>query len=433
MALKGQVISQEAKEKMKQTKHATLFAKYNWDIVKDFFDTEIDLSSRNKQHPRITLRKFKEMIDAGSGVKEIHKQTSKSLVGFFSALCQGKITLGKEQFISEYEKGKSLEEIALENRISKDYIGYLRQLYGCKVKGATFINRKNTEVPLTQRQKEIIYGSLLGDAKKLCSNAIVAFKQCLKQEEYLKWKFEETKSVMSPNSLKRSSDIDKRTGKPSVCWSCYSFSNTDIENINKQFYFSGKKEITSDILDNLTPLSVAVWYMDDGTTDWSRNTRIEHPTWNISPEMRICTDSYSKVSCDNIVNWFKNKWNINCHLRERGLRKDGGTMYRVIIDVVSAEKFIALISPHILPLFQYKIDYKAYLKWKEEKDNAKNANDENNFFFSEENAIFDEKYVSPKKSPDIFSGKNKEETEIMNKAKVVKEDRITNEFEFLDI
>lgn len=384
MALKGQVISAEVKERMKISKHNTLSSKYNWDIVKEFMDTEINLSSRNKQHSYITLRKFKEMIDAGVDIKEMSKQTSKSLVSFFSALCQGKITLGKEQFISEYEKGKSLEEIALENKISKDYIGYLRQLYGCKAKGAKFINRKNTEVPLTQRQKEIIYGSLSGDAKKM-SYPVVAFKQCLRQEEYLKWKFEETKSIMSPNSLKKSSDIDKRTGKPSVCWRCYSYSNTDVENINKQFYSGKTKEVTNEILNNLTPLSVAVWYMDDGTIDWKKRSKDEHPKWDFSPEIKICTDSYSKQSCDNIVNWFKNKWDIDCHLRERGLRKDGGISYRVIIDASSAEKFISLISPHILPLFQYKINYKAYLKWKEEKDNAKNLNDDNPFFGEEEN------------------------------------------------
>lgn len=380
MALKGQIISDEAKEKMKRTKHDTLSAKYNWDIVKDFMDTEINLSSRNKQHSYITLRKFKEMMDTGIGVRDMHQQTSKSLVGFFSALCQGKITLGKEQFLSEYEKGKSLEEIALENKISNDYIGYLRQLYGCRAKGAKFINRKNTEVPLTQRQKEIIYGSLMGDAKKM-SYAVVAFKQCLRQEEYLKWKFEETKSVMSPNSLKKVSGIDKRTGKSSICWRCYSYSNTDIENINKQFYGGKKKEVTNEILNNLTALSVAVWFMDDGTTGWSRDTRTEHPNWNISPEIRICTDSFSRASCDNIVNWFKNKWDIDCHLRENGIRKDGGIRYRVIINAISAEKFIALISPHILPLFQYKINYKAYLKWKEEKDNRESVDD---FFFGEE-------------------------------------------------
>ena len=127
--------------------------------------------------------------------------------------------------------------------------------------------------------------------------------------------------------------------------------------------------------------------MDDGNTGWSLASRRKHPDWNHLPEMQFCTDSFSKESCENIVNWFKHKWNIDCHLRERGVRKDGGIKYRVIINASSIEGFIRLISPHMLPSLEYKVDCKAYLKWRKEKEIA---NEES--YFDELRQEGDEEY-----------------------------------------
>ena len=69
---------------------------------------------------------------------EINKLTSKHLVQFYSNFAQGKIKISQEEFIEEYNKGISLDEICEKYKICRDDMTYLRQLYGQKVKGGYF-------------------------------------------------------------------------------------------------------------------------------------------------------------------------------------------------------------------------------------------------------------------------------------------------------
>jgi len=333
--------------------------KYNWDLIEPYLDVDLSLSSRGRKNDYITLKQFKEYIQNGLTVVQIGKITSKNLVVFFSKLSKGAITLTKEIFEKEYNSGKSLVKIAEENNISKDYIGYLRQLYQIKVKGATFINRKNTEVALTPRQKEIIYGSMMGDAKKF-AQASIGFGQCENQKEYLEWKYNELKSLVTKRGIKKEAYYDKRSGNTHVSYRFYTYSNTELEEINKQFYGSESKQIANKILKNLTPLSIAVWYMDDGRTDW--NYRKRKYGKHVKEYYSFCTDSFSLESCRNIKDWFFESYNIKVRIKQRGCRKDGVPKYRIIVEHDSNEDFIRLISPHVLPMFGYKINYEKYLK-----------------------------------------------------------------------
>ena len=215
----------------------------------------------------------------------------------------------------------------------------------------------------------------MGDAgKRDCSKkgwlSSVKFVQGLKQKDYLLWKYMELESIAIKNSLKENTSFDKRYNSINKKWIFYTSANTDVEDIQKQFYGedSVEKEITMEILKNLTPLSIAVWMMDDGVTAWSHST-IKRTGWNITPTHGFCTDSFSLESCENIKRWFPESYNIKCRIKSRGLCKDGITMkYRVLIEHESNEDFIALIEPHMLPLFNYKINYQEYLKWRKEND-----------------------------------------------------------------
>ena len=143
----------------------------------------------------------------------------------------------------------SLEDISEKYKISREDTTYLRQLYEIKNKGAKFINRKKTEFPLTQRQKDILYGSMMGDAKRQnsVSNASVGFNQGERQKDYLLWKFDEFRNVASENSLKGSSYIDKKSENESFRWSFYTYANTDVEICLAKFYDRGGKQVSNEI------------------------------------------------------------------------------------------------------------------------------------------------------------------------------------------
>jgi len=361
---KGQKSSPETVAKHKETMHKTMLQKYKWELAEPYFDVELSSSTRNRSHNFITLRKFKEYTESGMSSKDIAKLTSRNLATFFSNFCQGNIQLTREQFVQDYEDGYSLEEIAEKHCVVKDYIGFLRQLYNINAKGAKFIHRKETEVPFTQRQKEILYGSMLGDAKRVSPSA-VGFGHCEKQKDYLMWKYDEFKNVSSENSLKKYVSIDKRSGQPNVSYRFYTHANTDAEKCVSLFYRNqdknGKwiKGVNQEILDMLTPLSIAVWFMDDGKSDFHRHSEkeAEHKQ---SPAYIICCESFLKEETELIQKWFKAKYNISARLREIELSDRTG--YRIIIERESYKDFVNLIGPYILPMFMYKIDYDAFLQ-----------------------------------------------------------------------
>lgn len=364
MPLKGETLSLEAIEKMKQSKLSQLLSKYNWVIAEPYLDQEINNGSVERKNKYITLRQFKDNILLGKSIQEmIDDGVSKKVVQFFSNFCQGKITLTKEDFIKSYEIGESLEKISDKFNVSREDITYLRQLYDIKRKGATYINRKKTEVPLTQRQKEILYGSLMGDAKRqhTQSYSSAGFGQCESQKDYLMWKYLEYANIVSENSLRFNEDVDKRSGGRVASYRFYTLANSDVEIILKIFYRDGKKCVNNDILNNLTALSVAIWHMDDGSVSWKKED-IEKG-WNSKPEIRLCTDSFSVEEVEMIIKWFKEKYDINTHWRYHRKNKSP----RIIIDADSADRYFSLIRPHIIPSMLYKVDYEAWKKFEKRK------------------------------------------------------------------
>jgi 16S rRNA G966 N2-methylase RsmD len=366
MAVKGQKLSQECKEKMIESKKEKIRSKFKWDIVDPFLDVNLSISAPKRNLKFITLREFKQKIFEGKSIKDIIGEgISRHLIHFFSFFAQGRLCLSKEDFIKEYENGLALKEMAKKYKIPKDHIGFVRELYEVKKKGAKFLHRKRTEELLTDEQKQVLYGSMMGDAKKV-SPSSAQFQQCADQKDYLLWKYKIFENIASKNSLKCSFSIDKRSEKELSHYHFYTHANTDIEICISHFYENNQKRITQDILDVLTPLSLAVWFMDDGQTEWGYRHIVNGITVNYSPSCVICTDSFLEEECNLIKEWFENKFNIIVSLKERSLSKRIG--YRIQIRGADFKKFINLIKPYVLPSFLYKVDYDAYTGYREKKE-----------------------------------------------------------------
>ena len=58
----GQVMTEEIKERMRESKRKQILSKYNWMIVDSYLDVVVEngASKRSKKH--ITLREFKERL-----------------------------------------------------------------------------------------------------------------------------------------------------------------------------------------------------------------------------------------------------------------------------------------------------------------------------------------------------------------------------------
>lgn len=362
-------ISQKIIDKNKIYRSKNMRCKYNWSIIEPYLDTIINNGSCTRKRRFITLREFKLNIENGISCNKMKKNgICSSLVVFLSRFCQNKIKLEKKDFLNCYNNGMSLNKISEKYNIHRFHIRFLRQLYNIKRQGASFIKRKKTEIPLNSKQKEIIYGSMMGDAssKNIKYNSIVRFQHSNKQKKYLFWKYNEFKNIISKIYPKFNYRQDIRQEYKNSCgyWYFETKANTDIKNCLSEFYKNGKKEISNKILKMLSPLSIAVWFMDDGYTVWNHNIK------NITNAV-FCTDSFSIKSCEKIVKWFMLKHNIKSFLRERGLNKNGIMMYRIVIRSYSIPFFISLIKSYIITSMKYKINYQEYIKKRSLEKNGK--------------------------------------------------------------
>jgi len=361
MPRKGQKFPEASISKLKESLQKYNSAKYDWDIIEPYLDISFENRQKKQTSIVITLREFKQFIQDGNSLRDIkNRGICKHLVGFFSNLSQGKINLTKKVFVEEYESGMSLDEMSEKYTVLRGNMSFLRHLYDIKRKGATFIHRKNTETLLTPIQKEVLYGSMMGDASGSKNPpSSVKFKQGENQKDYLFWKYGIFKNIASKTSLKSVSAIDHRSDVEQIAWRFYTYANTDVETCVLEFYASGHKEVTNLILDELTPLSIAVWFMDDGQTDWGHRSRVKKD-WYPMPTCKFMTQSFSHESCLLIQKWFKEKYDIDTRLQEISLSNRTG--YKVAISNDSIYAFFDLIEPHILPMFQYKTNYKSYLE-----------------------------------------------------------------------
>lgn len=299
---------------------------------------------KNRINQRITYSEFQRL--RAEGYNGTALGISKHQVSFFYALEKGKLNITKKEFEEAYKNGKSLVEIADWYNIQRDHIGFLRDYLGIKRLGPKYINRKKKEKSLTDRQKRLIYGSLMGDAGRM-TNASVKMKQSVEQEDYLRWKFKELKEHVTERGIKIDSSYQKEMKKVYSAYTFYTHANSDIEAIISQFY-NPHKIVSQEVLDNLDEFSVAVWFMDDGTTDWGRRH-----LWKANPATSFCTDSFSKAECELICEWFKERWGICPHIRARD--KSQNPHHRVIFSTIETPKLFDLIRPFVIDSMLYKI------------------------------------------------------------------------------
>jgi hypothetical protein len=122
-------------------------------------------------------------------------------------------------------------------------------------------------VSLTQGCREIIVGTILGDAclERNGRNVRLRVDHGERQRALVEWKFQQL-TELAPSPPKRVEVFDRRTNRTYVH---YRFASRTIEVLNEYFELfyghQGVKRIPENIASYLSSaLGVAVWYMDDG-------------------------------------------------------------------------------------------------------------------------------------------------------------------------
>lgn len=189
----------------------------------------------------------------------------------------------------------------------------------------------------------IVYGMLLGDSSiindKRCSsnNIRISTTQGEAQLDYLKLK----QNIFGKDNFR----IHK--GKSGYCDNSVYVGrlvmDVNIANhVLQDCYIDGKKVITERMMDKITPMSLAFWYMDDGT--------IRHRSMDDkqNPSIEISTCGFTKEENEILVNMLWNKFGVESNLRRE--RK----YWSIYITVKGTRVFLDLIKDYIPACMKYK-------------------------------------------------------------------------------
>lgn len=247
----------------------------------------------------------------------------------------------KEYYERLYNKEmKSIKEIArLENitchamwhRFKRLSINLRNHSESRKLRRQKKLNLPIKIIDISKESHLIFLGSLLGDGSISKNPRAYSFYfqegHTLKQEDYLRWKINQIKEIKFKFS--RISRFDPRDNKIYKGIVVYSISAPLFEKYWKLFYPNGKKVITQKILNQLSPLSLAVWMCDDG---------------NYDPSHFRCSLSTNKFTIQEnklIVDFLKEKFNIICKIKKVKKRK----YPEIYLDVKNSDKFLRLLKP----------------------------------------------------------------------------------------
>lgn len=189
---------------------------------------------------------------------------------------------------------------------------------------------------------QVVFGMLLGDSsiyydKRSGSNNIrIQTSQGEKQLDYLKMK----QSLFGEQFFKiykcKSGYCDNVVYKG--CLSAdYNISKAVLENC----FINNKKTITPTMLKYITPLSLAIWYMDDGN--------LKHKYDSCSPSIIISTCGFSKNENELLIDMLRNNFGIECNLR-----REKNKYWSIYITTEGTKKFLKLITQYIPPCMRYK-------------------------------------------------------------------------------
>lgn len=232
---------------------------------------------------------------------------------------------------------KSIDEIDEILGIPRYAVNYWRRKY--KIKRLTYFERHPLP-KLTKIQKEYLFGALLGDdalfRKKEETYPTLKVAHGARQRDYVFWKYNIWKEIVLSGVKKINVQVKN---KEYPTFRFHTREHPAFLYFYNLFYKNGRKRLSRKILNNLTPFSIAIWYMDDGAYIKSRGR-----AW-------LATNSFTYREHLIIQEYFKEKWNLPTTIGT----SDSGTHY-LKFNTENTIKFLKIIEKYIIPCFNYKIE-----------------------------------------------------------------------------
>jgi len=191
---------------------------------------------------------------------------------------------------------------------------------------------------LTKRQRDIIIGTILGDGYLETKGDItrLQLKQSEEKKEYIFWLYEELKNLCKSAPKQRT---DNRQ------WYVNTRYFSELTLLRKKFYRNKIKFVPKNIDISLQkPLSLAIWFMDDGTLDWRVKDHYAY---------RLTTNCFSIEDNELLAAALKKNFNVDATTQTTLIR--GKRYPRIHIGAKGRDRFRKLVEPLALGCFKHKL------------------------------------------------------------------------------
>jgi recombination protein RecA len=196
---------------------------------------------------------------------------------------------------------------------------------------------------LSDMQWQVLLGGLMGDGAlsptRSGNGARFRWGHGPKQVEYGDWKASLFANINVSRHL---------NAKGAVFFDCQPM--PELAELREAVYVAGKKVLSHDYLKQLTPLSLAVWYMDDAGFQ-NRSKGLQARTADGSGRSEICVEAMSADTRVRLRDYLADTWGINATLALRGATQKA----TLVFAKDETAKLQALIAPFVHPSMQYKL------------------------------------------------------------------------------
>jgi recombination protein RecA len=193
---------------------------------------------------------------------------------------------------------------------------------------------------LSDQQRQLVLGGLMGDGaispKRGNSHgpgikSRFRFGHGPKQDAYAQWKADLLEGVpLSISKHSQGSLMVETTPMP------------DLDALREAVYIGGKKVFSWDYLKELTPLALAIWYLDDGSFTSRRKD-------GSAGRSDICVEAMEPGSRRRLVAVLKETYGLSCKLVDRA----GKAV--VVFDRDGTEALHDLVAPYVPDCMSYKL------------------------------------------------------------------------------
>ena len=191
----------------------------------------------------------------------------------------------------------------------------------------TYFARRARQRPLDRVQRELVVGSLLGDATLLKTTSGWCFRvhHGLRQRSYVDFKHRFLQDyVQSP---------PRQSGR---AYYFRTVTHPAFSDYRDAFYQSNRKVVPIELLrEQLSGLGLAVWLMDDGSADGSA--------------VRLNTQSFSVDENEALARLLRTTFGLDVRLNR------DKSAYRLRIAASSTRRLVEIVGPYMHPDMSYKL------------------------------------------------------------------------------